>query len=69
MVAAATTGPTVPDLTGLTSREAIARLTQLGVEPRLYGLGRVASQEPSPGSPLPLGDTPCRLWLASPVSP
>jgi beta-lactam-binding protein with PASTA domain len=69
VVAAAATGPSVPDLIGLTSREAIARLTHLGVEPRLYGLGRVEAQEPPPGTPLPLGDAPCRIWLASPATP
>ncbi len=43
----------MPDLNGLSSREAVAWLTQLGVEAVLEGHGIVARQQPAPGSPLP----------------
>ncbi|MDA0378138.1 MAG: penicillin-binding transpeptidase domain-containing protein [Bacteroidetes bacterium] len=43
----------MPDLDGLSSREAVAWLNQLGVEALLEGHGTVAQQQPAPGAPLP----------------
>lgn len=43
----------MPDLDGLSSREAVAWLTQLGVEAVLEGHGTVRQQQPAAGSPLP----------------
>ncbi len=40
----------LPDLRGLTLREAIRRLMFLGVDVRVYGSGRVQCQSPEPGS-------------------
>jgi len=48
------TGPAdvVPDLRGLSGREALRRLVQLGVSPRLSGDGFVVEQRPEAGTPL-----------------
>lgn len=43
----------MPDVTGMTGREAAWLLVSLGVTPRLDGSGLVKSQSPTPGSPLP----------------
>jgi cell division protein FtsI (penicillin-binding protein 3) len=56
-------GSAMPDLTGLSSREAVAVLTGLGMSPRLEGWGRVAGQEPAAGAPLAADSRGCRLWL------
>src|SRR5438067_8391590 len=45
----------LPDLTGLTAREAIRMLVKLGLVPRLAGDGFVVSQDPSPGTPFDAG--------------
>jgi cell division protein FtsI (penicillin-binding protein 3) len=42
----------VPDLTGLSAREALSVLARLGCTARLYGAGLVATQWPAPGTPL-----------------
>jgi cell division protein FtsI (penicillin-binding protein 3) len=42
----------VPDLRGLTLREAVGRVRELGGLPEVEGWGRVVSQEPPPGTPL-----------------
>ena len=52
----------LPDLTGLTAREAIRALVKLGLVPRLSGDGFVVSQDPSPGTPFDTGAV-CRLVL------
>ncbi len=65
-MAAGTPDGTMPDLTGLTTREAVATLTALGLAPRLEGRGRVTAQEPAPGLPLPLPQEGCQLWLGLP---
>ena len=44
---------TMPDLTGLSSREAMTWLTQLGIDVDLDGHGSIVRQSPSEGSPLP----------------
>lgn len=43
----------MPDLTGLSARQAVYWMNALGVEVRLEGRGQVASQSPAPGMPLP----------------
>ncbi len=53
----------MPDLGGRSLREAVATLTSLGISPVLAGQGRVLSQEPPAGSPLPSIEEGCRLWL------
>ena len=44
---------TMPDLTGLTTRQAVTWLRSRGVDVRLYGRGTVTKQSPSAGQPLP----------------
>ena len=56
-------GRSLPDLVGLTVREAMRRLTQRAVTVRISGSGIVARQEPAPGTKLPLNG-PCRLWCS-----
>jgi len=58
-----TTGGVMPDLAGHSLREAVAALTALGISPVLAGQGRVLSQDPPAGSPLPSPEEGCRLWL------
>ena len=53
---------TVPDLRGLSAREAIRKLVKIGMNARASGDGFVVSQDPAPGSPLGAGGT-CRLVL------
>jgi cell division protein FtsI (penicillin-binding protein 3) len=52
----------VPDVTGLSAREAIRQLTKLGVNARLSGDGFVVSQDPPAGTPIEPGMV-CRLVL------
>lgn len=47
----------VPDLTGLPAREAVKSIVALGLAASLEGTGRIARQEPPPGSVLSKGDT------------
>ena len=58
-------GPAVPDLSGLTAREAIARSTALGLHPVVNGSGFVTRQEPAPGAPLSAPGERIELWLQS----
>jgi cell division protein FtsI (penicillin-binding protein 3) len=53
---------TVPDLRGLSARDAIGRLARLGLSAHVAGDGFVVSQEPAPGEPLEPGRV-CRLVL------
>ncbi|MGH9142661.1 MAG: penicillin-binding protein [Vicinamibacterales bacterium] len=53
---------TVPDLRGMSARDAVRRLVQLGMNARLSGDGFVVSQVPAAGSPID-GDAFCRLVL------
>jgi beta-lactam-binding protein with PASTA domain len=39
----------MPDLRGLTARQAILQARRLGVLPEVHGWGRVVSQRPEPG--------------------
>jgi hypothetical protein len=60
--AAATLSGTMPDLAGLTMREALRRLEGAGVAIRLslLGSGIAATQDPGPGSALTAGQA-CRI--------
>jgi len=57
------TGRSLPDLVGLTVREAMRRLTQRSVTVHITGSGVVTRQDPPPGTRLPLSG-PCRLWCS-----
>jgi cell division protein FtsI (penicillin-binding protein 3) len=48
---------TVPDVRGLSAREAVRVLTQAGMEPRLSGSGVVAQQRPAAGAVIRAGQT------------
>ena len=63
-VAARATGSTsaLPDLRGMSARDALRTLVQLGVTPSLHGTGIVVEQQPLPGTPLERGTT-ATLWL------
>ena len=52
----------VPDLTGLSAREALRELARLGLSARMQGAGVVVQQHPPAGSPLEPGAT-CTLVL------
>jgi len=54
---------TIPDLRGLTAREAVRTLVKLGLVARITGDGVVVTQEPAAGTPLERGAI-CRLVLA-----
>ena len=47
----------MPDLRGLSARQALGALGSLTLVPRLDGLGHVASHEPGPGVPIARGST------------
>jgi beta-lactam-binding protein with PASTA domain len=58
----------LPDLRGMSAREALRGLTKLGLTARVNGTGLVTAQRPAPGTPIELGGT-AELWLArSPVA-
>ncbi len=46
----------VPDVSGLSARQALALFARLGVAVRLHGAGFVTSSSPAPGAPLKPGD-------------
>ncbi len=52
----------LPDLRGLSAREALRTLAKLGLTPRLQGKGVVVEQNPPAGAPLERGMT-CTLTL------
>jgi stage V sporulation protein D (sporulation-specific penicillin-binding protein) len=65
--APATAGQIVlPELRGLSGREALRILARLGLTPRAVGEGIVIEQHPLPGSPVEPGGA-CRLTLGRPV--
>ena len=53
----------VPDVSGLSAREALRTLAQVGLTPRVHGAGFVVAQDPVAGTPLP-NDPIAVLWLA-----
>ncbi|MFN2633587.1 MAG: penicillin-binding protein [Thermoanaerobaculia bacterium] len=46
----------IPDVAGLSARQALALFARMGVAVRLHGAGFVTSQSPSPGAPFRPGD-------------
>ena len=64
VVSPVTDGPagTVPDLRGLSARDAVRKLVKFGMNARVSGDGVVASQTPAAGSPID-GDAVCHLVL------
>jgi cell division protein FtsI (penicillin-binding protein 3) len=52
----------MPDLRGLSAREALRTLAQIGLAANVTGDGFVVDQRPAPGAPLERGDT-CALKL------
>ena len=52
----------LPDLRGLSAREALRVLTKMGLTARLTGNGAVTRQTPPPGTPIEPGMT-CELRL------
>jgi len=60
---------TMPDLRGLSARDAMRTLTKLGVTALMSGQGVVLAQNPGPGADFESGDT-CRLELGRrPIAP
>ncbi len=57
----------LPELRGLSLREALRVLARLGITPRVSGEGVVIEQEPLPGTALEVGGA-CRLALGRPVA-
>jgi cell division protein FtsI (penicillin-binding protein 3) len=57
---------TLPDLRGLSAREAVHELARLGLSARLSGDGVVTSQEPRPGTPIE-AVVVCRLTMGRSV--
>jgi beta-lactam-binding protein with PASTA domain len=53
---------TVPDLRGMSAREAVRKLVKLGMSARASGDGFVVSQDPVAGTPIE-ADGLCRLVL------
>jgi cell division protein FtsI/penicillin-binding protein 2 len=53
---------TMPDLRGLSARDAMRTLMKLGLSARMSGQGVVLAQDPPPGTPFEGGET-CRLQL------
>jgi beta-lactam-binding protein with PASTA domain len=43
---------TVPDLTGMSARDALRVLARLGISAKLRGVGVVTAQEPAAGTPI-----------------
>jgi cell division protein FtsI (penicillin-binding protein 3) len=62
------TEPGLPDLRGMSAREAVRELARLGLTARMQGTGVVVDQHPIAGSPLEAGAT-CTLVLNRRVAP
>jgi beta-lactam-binding protein with PASTA domain len=62
---------TVPDVQGLSARDAMQKLVKVGLAAHMAGDGFVTSQDPPAGAPVEAG-TVCRLvlsrWSARPVN-
>ena len=52
----------MPDLRGMSARDAVRKLVALGLSPQVTGGGLVVSQDPAPGAPFDEGGV-CRLLL------
>jgi cell division protein FtsI (penicillin-binding protein 3) len=57
--------PSMPDLTGMSARDALKQLVAIGIRPRLHGDGIVIAQRPEVGASLEHA-TPSELWLGRP---
>ena len=64
-VAPEAAGDAVPDVRGLTAREAIQVLAASGLRPRLHGSGFVESQAPSGGQPISAAAGEIEIWLGA----
>jgi hypothetical protein len=53
----------MPDLRGLSARDALARLAAIGVSPRMRGSGFVIEQTPAAGEPIDVSPL-CLLTLS-----
>ncbi len=58
-------GELLPDLSGLTSRQAVVRLAEIGLKASLHGQGVVSRQSPPPGSSFDEASGRLELWLAN----
>ena len=58
---------TVPDVRGMSAREATQRLARFGLSARIHGDGFVSSQNPPAGTPVEDGDV-CHLTLTRVVA-
>jgi cell division protein FtsI (penicillin-binding protein 3) len=58
----------VPDLRGMSARDAVRTLAQLGLTARIHGKGTVVDQTPAPGTALERGVT-CTLVLDRDLTP
>lgn len=67
-IAEAPEGEAMPDLSGLTGRQALAVLVARGLAPRLHGTGFVVRQQPAVGTPFSEIDERPELWLSPSVS-
>jgi stage V sporulation protein D (sporulation-specific penicillin-binding protein) len=54
--------PVVPDLTGMSGRDALRTLAALGLPTQIVGHGSVTDQRPLPGTPV-LSAVSARVWL------
>ena len=55
----------LPDLSGLTARQAMSALAAVGVAPQLNGAGFVIRQQPAAGTPISGIDGRAELWLTA----
>jgi cell division protein FtsI (penicillin-binding protein 3) len=60
--ASATADPVVPDLTGMSGRDAVRTLATLGLPVQVVGHGLVTDQRPLPGTPV-VAAISARVWL------
>ncbi len=56
-------GRTLPDLVGMSMRQAVRELSKRAVNMRIAGKGIVVRQQPVAGTPLPISGS-CRVWCA-----
>ena len=56
---------TMPDLRGLSARQALTLTAAAGLEPDLHGSGFVARQSPAAGTTLAGAPEAVELWLGS----
>jgi beta-lactam-binding protein with PASTA domain len=57
--------PSVPDLRGLTARQALRECARAGLRPVIEGRGFVEKQDPPAGAPLPPAGERIALWLGT----